>query len=274
MVKFKEVIHIPLDDLEIGMGQVRLKDVGKGIDELTDSIRKVGLLEPIVVCESETPGKFEIITGQRRFLAHKELGKETIWAAIMDERVDEMQAKILSVTENLIRRNLHSSDLVDVCTELYLKYGSIKAVCEETGLPYNKVSDHVKYVQLIPELKSIVKDGTVEMKTALKAQKAASVSGTIDPNEAIELAIEMAPMSNATQKNLVRDREKNPNKPVDEAIEHAKTGGKITQLSLLLTSNVHGSLQEYADAEGASAADAASELIEFGLSNKGFLDDK
>jgi ParB-like chromosome segregation protein Spo0J len=57
MAHIKEVREIPLSDLEIGKGQVRLRDVGKEIDELADSIRKVGLLEPIVVCEGGMPGK-------------------------------------------------------------------------------------------------------------------------------------------------------------------------------------------------------------------------
>jgi ParB family chromosome partitioning protein len=103
----------------IGEAQVRLRDVGKEIDELAESISKIGLLEPIVVYEAETPGKFEIVTGQRRFLAHQELKKPTIMAAILDGKVDEAEAKVISVTENLVRRDLNSNDLIDTCTYLY-----------------------------------------------------------------------------------------------------------------------------------------------------------
>ena len=88
--------------------------------------------------------KYEIITGQRRFLAHQELNKPTIWAAVLDKRVDEITAKVLSVTENLVRRDLHSHDLIDVCTFLFRKYGSVRAVCEESGLSQTKVSQYVK----------------------------------------------------------------------------------------------------------------------------------
>ena len=70
IVEFKE---ISLGDLTIGLGQVRTRDVAKEVDELADSIAQVGLLEPIVVCPAEEKGKYEIITGQRRFLAHQEL---------------------------------------------------------------------------------------------------------------------------------------------------------------------------------------------------------
>ena len=97
MAKIVEIKEIPLKTLIIGKGQVRVRDVGKDIDELADSIKKQGLLQPIVVCESDEPGKYEILTGQRRFLAHKVLQLEKITACILDEKVDEIEAKLISV---------------------------------------------------------------------------------------------------------------------------------------------------------------------------------
>ncbi|MXZ13392.1 MAG: ParB/RepB/Spo0J family partition protein [Candidatus Dadabacteria bacterium] len=82
MAKIIEYRELPLDDLVIGKGQVRTSEIGKDIEELANSIRVQGLLQPIVVCKSEEQsGKWEILTGQRRFLAHKLLEKESITAA-------------------------------------------------------------------------------------------------------------------------------------------------------------------------------------------------
>ena len=114
MTTIREVREIPLDKLVIGKGQVRLSGVSKGIDELAESIAKLGLLEPIVVCPAKKEGHYEILTGQRRFLAHKQLDKKTIRAAILEEEVDETMAKVISVTENLVRRDLDSKDLITV----------------------------------------------------------------------------------------------------------------------------------------------------------------
>src|SRR4051794_36934185 len=116
--KIKEVMDIPLGDLVIGKGQVRTKDVAKDIDELAQSIAVMGLLEPIVVCAAEKVGKYEILTGQRRFLAHKQLKMKTIMAVVLEKRVDEGVAKAISVTENLIRRDLSQKELIDACTAL------------------------------------------------------------------------------------------------------------------------------------------------------------
>jgi ParB family transcriptional regulator, chromosome partitioning protein len=270
MAKIVTVKEIPMESLLIGKGQVRLRDVGKEVSELADSINRVGLLEPIVVAPADD-GKYEIITGQRRFLAHKELKKTTILAAILDHRVDETTAKILSVTENLVRRDLNSKDLIDACTALFRKYGSIKAVCEETGLPSSKVSHYVKYDRLKPELRELVDKGEVELKAALRAQDAASVTGEYNSDEAVKFAKEMATMSGIQREKLVKEREENPDLDVDEAIEAAKTGAKVTQIIVTLGATEHASLKKYASDESTTQDDAARALIAESLTSKGYL---
>lgn len=266
----KEVRSIPLDDLEIGLGQVRKADVGKDISELADSIRKVGLLEPIVVAPAENLGKYEILTGQRRFLAHQEIGAEEIMALVLDERVDETTAKVISVTENLVRLDLNRRDLIDACTALYKRYGSMKDVAEATGLPYHKVREYVKYDRLMPELKHLVDEG-LDLKAALRAQDAASVDGEPAPQEAVTLAKEMAGMSGVQQEKLKQERQEAPDVPVDEVIEQAKSGSRISQMVVTISDTVRRSLQQYAEAEGTNQDDAAAGLIEEGLTGKGFL---
>lgn len=266
----KEVRNIPLDDLEIGLGQVRKADVGKDIAELAESIRKVGLLEPIVVAPAETSGKYEILTGQRRFLAHQEIGADEIMAVVFNERVDETDAKVISVTENLVRLDLNRRDLIDACTALYKRYGSMKDVAEATGLPYHRVREYVKYDRLIPELKHLVDEG-LDLKAVLRAQDAASVEGEPNPQDAVTLAKEMSVMSGAQQEKLKQERQQAPEIPVSEIIEQAKSGSKITQIVVTISDTVRLSLQQYAEVEGTNQDDAAAGLIQEGLSGKGFL---
>jgi len=265
----EEIKDIALDKLVIGKGQVRIRDVGKEIDELAASIKKVGLLEPIVVCPAEEADKYEILTGQRRFLAHKVLGKATIRATVR-EKVDEITSKVLSVTENLMRRDPHTADLIDACTALYRRYGSIKQVAEETGLPASKVSEYVKYDRLKPELRKLVDEEGIDLKVVLRAQDAASVEGTFNPEEAVKLAKEMSSMSGAQQRKIVKTRQEDPERNVDDIIEGAKTGEKITSVVIHLGADIHRSLVTYASEEGTSLDDAAATLIGEGLVSKGF----
>ena len=273
MASIVETRDIALTDLVIGKGQVRTRDVSKEIDELKDSIAQVGLLEPIVVCAAEEEGKYEIVTGQRRFLAHQLLGELTIRAAILSDHVDEITAKILSVTENLVRQDLHSSDLIDVCTHLYRHYGSIRAVSEDTGLPYEKVRKSVKYDQLIPELKGLVDDSHVKLDTALRAQRAAEASDEMDSNEARQFALEMEPLSGAQRSAIVKAKEDDPTRSADDIIEEAKGGGRITQMVVTLSTDVHAAIKKYAHANDTTYDDAAGRLIREALQLNSLLED-
>lgn len=273
MARIVDYTEIPLTDLVIGKAQVRMLNVGHGIDELAENIRKIGLLHPILVCPSDQPGKFEILLGQRRFLAHQYLQLKSIRCAVFDQPVDPITAKVVSLSENMVRRGLDRNDLIDVCTSLYKHYGSVNAVAETTGLPAREVSLYVKYERLIPELKDLVDTGEVELKTALKAQDAASLTGRVDPTEAVMFAKEMQPMSGANQRRLVEIKQQNPRESATRVIEKAKTGDKLTQIIVTLSEPLRQSLQTFARDEGASQDEAAATLIEEGLLNRGFLDD-
>src|ERR1051326_8014398 len=119
--------ELPLDQLDIGTAQVRT-DLNSGIDDLATSIRKQGLLQPIVVAKS-TKGRYEIVAGQRRFLAHQKLGFKTIRAIVLDTAPADDDTKVaLSLTENLVRRDNSQKELIDACTKLFKRYGSVKMV--------------------------------------------------------------------------------------------------------------------------------------------------
>lgn len=270
MAKARELLTIDLDDLVIAKGQVRTTDVQKGIDDLAESISVQGLLQPIVVCESEKKGKYEILAGQRRFLAVKALKLKTI-EAVLHVVKDDTHAKVLSLTENLMRRDVTQREKINACTDLYKKFGTIKAVVEETGFPYAEVNLYVKYDRLVPELKKAVDAGKLNMKTALRAQDAAAAGGEeVDAKDAMKLALEMSGMSGVQQKKLVEAREEDPDSSVDDAIEAAKTGAKVTQVVVTLSSETHKSLQSYAHSESVTQDDAAATLIQDGLADKGF----
>lgn len=273
MAKFEEFKEIKLQDLAIGFGQVRLSDVGKDIDELAESIKKQGLLQPIVVCPAEKEGKYEILLGQRRVQACQMLQKDTILAAVIDEKVDPITAKVISLTENLLRRDLNRRDLIDVCTALYKKYGSMKDVAESTGLPYHKVRVYVKYDRLKPELRKLVDNNEIDIKAALRAQDAASASGTYNPNDAVKFAAEMKSLDSTQQTELVRKRESEPDVSADDVIETVKSGPESTEIRVKLGKVEYHSLDKYAKAEETTVEDAATTLITEGLTSKGLLED-
>ena len=274
MARIVEYRDIPLDDLVIGKGQVRTQDPGREVEELAKSIEIQGLLQPIVVCPARESGKWEILTGQRRFLAHKILKRESISAAIFDARVEESTAKAISITENLIRRKLSGKELKDGILYLYNLYGSIKDVVETTGLPYRAVRDYVKYPRLLPELKTMVDSQTIDVNAAVKAQDAATEGqGEPDAEVAVKLAREMASMTGVQRTKIVQERKEHPDRPVDDVIENAKTGSKVTQIVITVTQDTHIAIQQFAKEEGTNQDEAAAALIEEALLGRGFLEE-
>ncbi|MCW4013754.1 MAG: ParB/RepB/Spo0J family partition protein [Candidatus Bathyarchaeota archaeon] len=271
IAKIKETKDIPLDLIEIGIGQFRTRNVEKNIDELAENIRTVGLLNPITVVENKE-GKYELIAGQRRFLAHKQIGADTIRANILEKDLDEYERKIISVTENITITPPSREDYIDACTALYRKYGTIRAVAEKLGLNYSTVSDYVHYDQLIEPLKEFVDKGVVDLKTAKRAQEAAvSYEGGIDEEAAIAYAKEMRTMSGEGQKRMLNVAKKMMDAEPAEIIEKGREQAAVTTLRIVIANDINDSLKQYADTEGTKTDDAASTLIEEGLEQKGYL---
>ena len=273
MAKIVDYREILLDDLVIGLGQVRTDNPGAGVEGLAASIEAQGLLQPIVVCEATQPGKWEILTGQRRFLAYRMLNRETISAAVLDSHVGEAEAKTISITENLMRRKLSGKELKDGILYLYNIYGSVKDVVETTGLPYREVRDYVKYPRLVQQLKDLVDEGKVDVNAALRAQDSATDDdGEVKTKDALVLAQEMASMSGAQRKKVEQDRRNNPDKAVVDVIEGAKSGSKVIQIVATVTMDVHQAIQNVAREEGTNQGEATVILIEEALSGRGLLD--
>ena len=134
---------IPVNLIEVGTEQARLRKVDKNLDNLAENIKRLGLINPITVFPME--GKYVLIEGQRRLLAVKKLGWKEITAKIISKIEDPIFAKAYSFSENFLREDLVRKDVIDACTAFYKRYGSMKAVAEELGLPYHRVRKYVKY---------------------------------------------------------------------------------------------------------------------------------
>lgn len=261
MATIQSVRDIPVKALVIGEGQVRIRHVDREIEELAESIKLHGLLEPIVVCQTKQSGQYEVLMGQRRLLAHRVLGRTRIMAAIINEPVDVQTAKVLSLTENLVRAELDSRDVIDACTALYNRYGNARAVADETGLPYAKVLRHVKYDRLTPDLRTMVDSGETTLDAALKVQDALSTAGEMNDDEARELATSLAGMTNAQQRKILQAKQKDPAALIATLVKEAVEGNRPRQIIVTLTAELHKALQEFAKRANSTQDEAARELL-------------
>jgi len=99
------IIEINLEFLQKNPFQPRISIDLSNLNELISSIEENGLLQPIIVSKTNDTD-YTIIAGHRRYEAFKFLNKKTI-PAIVKENVSSKDLAILSLSENLIRENLH-----------------------------------------------------------------------------------------------------------------------------------------------------------------------
>jgi len=117
-----EVRELPIDDLIVSVLNVRKtltsEEDEPGINELANDIRTNGLINPLTV--RKLGDKYEIIAGQRRFLASKLLKKTAVACSIVD--VDSQKAEEMSLVENVQRVQMTFADKVNTYNRLYSVY--------------------------------------------------------------------------------------------------------------------------------------------------------
>ena len=98
-----DILRIPVDLIEPNPYQPRLTFNQEALDELADSIRTLGLIQPITVRKS-AGDKYQIISGERRFRASRQAGMDMIPAYIRDTNDQGMLE--MAIVENIQRENL------------------------------------------------------------------------------------------------------------------------------------------------------------------------
>ena len=125
-----DILRIPVDMIEANPFQPRMSFDEEALNELAASIRTLGLIQPITV-RRVGPGKYQIISGERRYKACRLAGMSTIPAYIRDANDQGMLE--MAIVENVQRENLDP-------IELALSY---QRLIEECSLTQDKLADRV-----------------------------------------------------------------------------------------------------------------------------------
>ena len=271
MVTSHQILSIK--DISIVRFEVRKENVGKDLDELAASIEKYGLLQPIVVCKSgKQPNKWEIVCGQRRYLAHKQiLKRENIFAGIIEHNISYEEGLAIAASENIHRLDMTRKDCIDLCADLFKKYGTIKDVVEETKLPHHTVRQYIQYDGLPPDLQAKVDAKQMNVNLAMKVQDAASANGSYDIVEATKLLKVLKKVDNPIQKKIIELRKKNPTVSLEKIVKKAEQPDETLNLKLILGESLAKPLRRYAEDEDTDAATAVEGFIELCLKDNGYL---
>ncbi len=155
-----QLMELPVSKIHANPYQPRKSIDPQSIDELAASIQSEGLLQPIVVRKSGE--KFEIIAGERRWRAHRKLGRERILARILP--VTDVSSASLSLIENLQREDLNPLEEALGYHALVNDFSLTQAkVAERVGKSRTYVTNLLRLLKLHDELRILLADGKLSI---------------------------------------------------------------------------------------------------------------
>jgi len=155
----KDVKKIKITQIEPNKTQPRTDFDEEKIEELADSIREYGLIQPIVVKLNKN-GYYTIIAGERRWRAARKAGLKEIPAVIKD--VSEKTEKEITLIENIQREDLNALEEAAGIKELIDVYGLTQdEVAKKIGRSRPAVANILRLLNLPEEIQNLVKDGTL-----------------------------------------------------------------------------------------------------------------
>lgn len=222
-------VKLPLNKLVVSDSNVRKRDSIADVDELAQNMRLYGLQQPIVV--QPMGDRFEILIGQRRFLAAKDLGWTEIDARVRTHPLSDFDARVVSFSENVQRRDLAPRDKADVCQMMLDKLGSPAAVAKQLGVTEPTVRKWLGFAAVPEELKVMVEAKQLSVPTAMRLFQSVA-----DNEKAVAIATRMIEMKapKSHQKRIIAETEEAPGRPINTIFRRAEEARHEKRIYIIL----------------------------------------
>ena len=199
--------NIPIDMIKPNPYQPRKNISIKGLEELAQSIKQYGVIQPITVRRSSSGG-YELIAGERRLRAAKMAGLDYICSIIIDTY--EQDSAILAMIENLQRENLHFLEEAEGYASLIEDHGfTQEELAVKLGKNQSTIANKLRILRLSREIKEILIKAKLSERHAVTLLK--------DPDEMLQLQAVKEVIRNQLN---VRDTEA----VIDNLIERIRDG--------------------------------------------------
>lgn len=197
---------LKITDVEPNRDQPRKMFNQESLEELADSIKTYGVIQPIVVTKKD--GYYAIVAGERRWRAAKIAGLEEIPAIIRDD--DEQTNKEIALIENIQREDLNPYEKALGIRQLMDKYGlTQEQVSKKIGKSRSSVSNTVRVLYLVPDVLELVKQGK------LSEGHCKALAGISDPKRQYEAAIRMIERGESVRQAESKNRTTKKEKKLD-----------------------------------------------------------
>jgi len=155
------VIEIPVDKIKTNPYQPRTQFDEQSLEELAQSIRQLGIIQPITV-KREKDGTFTVISGERRLRAARKAGLETVPAYVRLANDREMLE--MALVENLQREDLDPIEIALSFQRMIDELGlTQEQLSERVGKKRSTVTNYLRLLKLDPIIQSGMRDGFISM---------------------------------------------------------------------------------------------------------------
>jgi ParB family chromosome partitioning protein len=152
-----ELLEIPVDAVHPNPKQPRRRFEAAAASGLADSVRKQGVIQPLLV-RPRGVGGYEIVAGERRWRAAREAGRETVPAVV--RAVDDRDTLLLGLVENVAREQLTAVEESRAYAVLIDEFGlSLGEVAERVGRSKPSVSNRIRLLELPDDVLGMVERG-------------------------------------------------------------------------------------------------------------------
>ncbi|MEE4295627.1 MAG: ParB/RepB/Spo0J family partition protein [Wenzhouxiangella sp.] len=153
---------LPLDAIQPGRYQPRSAMDPDRLEELAESIRVQGLVQPVVVRPLARAGTYELIAGERRWRASRMAGKQTVPAIIRE--VPDEATLALALIENIQRENLNPLEEATALKRLIDEFELTHSqAAENVGRSRAAVSNLLRLLELAPAVRELVDERKLDM---------------------------------------------------------------------------------------------------------------
>ena len=159
--KDSELKKLPVELIRKGEYQPRLSIDPDALQELAESIKAQGLVQPVVVRKVEG-GEYELIAGERRWRASQIAGMHTIPAIVRD--IPDQAAAAMSLIENIQREDLNPLEEAIAMSRLIADFGlTHQQTAESVGRSRAAVSNLLRLLDLEEATKELLDTGKIDM---------------------------------------------------------------------------------------------------------------
>lgn len=156
-----EMAEIPIGEIVPNPTQPRTSFDEEALGELADSIRQLGVIQPITV-KRGSDGKYVIISGERRWRAARRAGLRTLPAYVRE--ADDENLHAMALVENIQRQDLNAIEIAlgmqRLIEECHLTQD---ALSEKVGKKRSTVSNYMRLLKLPNEVQFALKEGLISM---------------------------------------------------------------------------------------------------------------